>query len=138
MTDKLAPLLSDLRSQIESATINAAKAQQAAWRANSTLHRILQLNDEQGIEQAIQSLPTCDVPPSEHRAAHRPGKVRKLDTDAELRAFVMARIDRLAFGEIATDIAARFPPARRVGKSALHAWHRSRKPGSGRTAGGPG
>jgi hypothetical protein len=42
--------------------------------------------------------------------------------DPELQAFIRARITRLTFAEIAQDVTRAFPPTRRVGKSAIHAW----------------
>ena len=58
------------------------------------------------------------------RFTHRPGRPAKLDTDAELRAFVMARVDRLTFEEIAAEIALQYPVERRVAKSSIHQWRR--------------
>lgn len=57
-----------------------------------------------------------------HRRAHRPGVPSRLATDAELRAFVLARIDALTFDQLAVEIAAAFPPERRVSRSSLHRW----------------
>ena len=59
------------------------------------------------------------------RAAHRSGYPPKLDADPELRAFVLERIDRLTFGEIAAEVAAQFPLERRVSRSTLHRWWRA-------------
>lgn len=59
---------------------------------------------------------------AEHVKLHRPGKVSRIDGDAELRAFVIARIDKMTFVALAKEIALSFPPERRVGKSALHSW----------------
>jgi hypothetical protein len=67
-------------------------------------------------------LPSCTVPPTQHRREHRAGRPAKLDTDLELQAFVVARIDRLTYSEIAAEIATHFPKLRRVGKSAIHSW----------------
>ncbi|CUH80715.1 hypothetical protein [Tropicibacter naphthalenivorans] len=69
----------------------------------------------------------CDVPVTDHRRAHRSGRPAKLDSDPELRAFVLARIDRLTFPQIEADIAEAFPEDRRVRKSAIHAWWTRRK-----------
>ncbi|MCB6179650.1 hypothetical protein LHP98_16125 [Rhodobacter sp. Har01] len=51
------------------------------------------------------------------RAQHRRGTLSKLETDPDLRAFVLARIDRLTFEETAPEVAAAFPPDRRTGVS---------------------
>lgn len=73
----------------------------------------------------------CDVAPTEHRRKHRPGTVPRIDSDPELEAFIRARIDRLTFVEIAAQVAQTFPKARRVGKSAIHAWWARQKPRHG-------
>lgn len=73
-------------------------------------------------------LPEPTAPVSAHRREHRPGNAPKIDGDPELQAFVAARIDRFTFQQIAEEVAAVFPPERRVQKSAIHAWwKRSRK-----------
>ncbi|MEP5730735.1 MAG: hypothetical protein ABJL67_15345 [Sulfitobacter sp.] len=59
---------------------------------------------------------------AEHIRQHRPGRPSKIDTDAELHAFVVARIDTTTFEALAAQIAEHFPPERRVGKSTIHAW----------------
>jgi hypothetical protein len=62
------------------------------------------------------------------RASHRPGTPSRIETDPELRAFVLARIDRLTFDAVVSEIAAHFPPERRTSRSALHRWwHRHGK-----------
>ena len=63
----------------------------------------------------------------DHRREHRAGRPRKLDSDPELRAFVNARIDHMAFSEVAAAVAGHFPPDRRVGKSAIHDWWKRRR-----------
>ena len=65
---------------------------------------------------------------SDHRRAHKSGRPAKIDTDPDLRAFIEARIDHFTFAEIARQVAAQFPPDRRVGKSAIHAWNKRRTP----------
>ena len=65
--------------------------------------------------------------PTDHRRAHRPGVQRKIDADPELQTFIRARIDRLTFTEMADEIAAHFPPARRVRRTAIHAWWKREK-----------
>ena len=67
-----------------------------------------------------------ETPPAgaaaDHIRAHRTGKPSRIDCDPELRAFVVARIERMTFTALADAIRERFPPHRRVAKSALHAW----------------
>jgi hypothetical protein len=57
-----------------------------------------------------------------HRRAHRMGRPAKIAADSELQAFVTARLDTLTFDQIAREIAANFPPARRASRSSIHRW----------------
>lgn len=78
---------------------------------------------EEVAETVLQHPVQPTLPPAtDHRREHRSGRPPKIDTDPELAAFIRARIDRLTFEEIAAQVAAHFPPARRVGKSTIHAW----------------
>lgn len=77
---------------------------------------------EEALKQDVKEAFQCDVEPTDHRREHRPGRVAKLDADPVLQAFVVARLDRLTFEQIADDVADHFPQDRRVGKSAIHAW----------------
>lgn len=45
-----------------------------------------------------------------------------LSTDLELQDFIVARIDRMTFVQIAAEVADHFPPERCVRKTAIHAW----------------
>lgn len=102
-----------------SASLAELRASHAAQeRAITRLETALQ----QGVQQGLQHLPVSEALPSEHRREHRPGVQRRIDADPELRTFIRARIDRLTFVEIADEVAAHFPPARRVRRSAIHAW----------------
>ena len=47
----------------------------------------------------------------------------KIEADAELKAFVEARIHTTTFPELAAQIAANFPPDRRASKSSIHRWY---------------
>lgn len=97
----------------EARELNAAAAV-ALQRAETQLQR--------AIQHAFDVPFKCSPPPSEHRRDHKPGRAAKLDTDRELQAFVRARLSRMTFEGIADDVAQTFPPERRVGKSAIHAW----------------
>ena len=57
-----------------------------------------------------------------HRRAHRPGIPAKIDSDPELRAFIVARLDTRTFTQICDEAAAHFPPDRRTSLSALSRW----------------
>jgi hypothetical protein len=84
------------------------------------------------IQAADRASSGASAPDCDHRRAHRPGRPARIDTDPELDAFIRARIDRLTCTGLAEELAAAFPPARRVGKRAIHAWwHRRGKAGSG-------
>lgn len=77
---------------------------------------------------AIAELPVSTAPITEHRRNHRPGRPAVLDTDPELRAFVLARIDRLTYHEIAAGIALEYPVERCVKKSSIHRWWQKNRP----------
>ena len=62
------------------------------------------------------------------RAAHRPGRPSRIESDPDLRAFIAARIDRLTFEEVIAEIRASLPPERPTSCSAPHRWwHRTGK-----------
>lgn len=69
------------------------------------------------------------VEATEHLREHRPGRPAKLDSDPELRAFVLARIDWQTFEQIADAVAESFPEKRRVSKTSIHKWWRSQPKG---------
>lgn len=77
---------------------------------------------QQAVEHAFDVPVKCTVPASDHRRDHKPGRAANLDTGPDLQAFVRARLLRMTFEAIATDVTETFPPDRRAGKSALHAW----------------
>lgn len=89
-------------------------------------HGLVCLEDalEASVQQGLQGLPMVTAPASDHRREHRPGKPRKIEGDPELQAFIAARVDRMTFAAIATEVADHFPPNRRIGKSAIHDWWR--------------
>jgi len=67
------------------------------------------------------------TPPEEHRRAHRSRRPRRIDTDPDPRAFASDRIDRMTSAQVANAVAEHFPPDRRVGRSAIHAWWKLRR-----------
>jgi hypothetical protein len=99
-------------------TLTDATSHTAQERAITRLEMALQ----QAVQRSFQCQPASEALPSEHRREHRPGVQRRIDADPELQAFIRARIDRLTFVEIADEVAGHFPPARRVRRSAIHAW----------------
>ena len=80
---------------------------------------------ETTLQEGFNALPAPSAPVSEHLRAHRPGKPPKIASDPELQTFIVARVDRLTFHQIAAEVAQHFHPARRVGKPAIHAWWQS-------------
>jgi len=81
---------------------------------------------EGGFEARVEEAARAAV---DHRKNHRPGFPRRIDTDAELRAFILARIDHMSFPQLARAVADAFPPHRRVSKTAIHNWYRANHPG---------
>lgn len=83
---------------------------------------------EATVQQGVAALPEPTAPASDHRRRHRSGTPARIDNDPELAAFIRARIDRMTFNEVASAVAAYFPPERHVQRSAIHAWwHRTRR-----------
>jgi hypothetical protein len=69
------------------------------------------------------------------RAAHRPGRLSRIESDSDLRAFILARIQRLTFDQMIDEIRSNFPPERQASRSSLHRWwHRTGKFATASTA----
>ncbi|WP_424986870.1 hypothetical protein [Microbulbifer sp. S227A] len=85
----------------------------------------------QGPFNDLANLPS-DLPsqPCDHRRNHRPGRPSRIDSNPDLRDFILARIDRMTSTALAKDIAYHFPPEQRVGKSVLHEWFHKNRPKS--------
>lgn len=80
------------------------------------------------LSTALEAVVQRPLQPADWRAAHRPGRPPRIENDHELRAFILARIDRLTFDQVVSEVAAAFPPERRTSRSALHRWwHRHGK-----------
>lgn len=71
---------------------------------------------------ALKANPTAAT---SHRRLHRPGRPPIIESDAELKAFILARIDHCTFTEIQNEIAEAFEASRRVRRTAIHKWWRS-------------
>ena len=81
-----------------------------------------------GLSTALEGSVQTPVEATSWRAAHRPGTPSRIEADPELRAFILARIDRMTFDAVVSEVAAHFPPERRVSPFALHRWwHRHGK-----------
>jgi hypothetical protein len=113
-------LLRAARGELRAVETAAAEAGAALSRAMAALDALA----AELVQGAIGDQPVPTAPASDHRRAHRPGRPAKLDTDPELRAFVLARIDRLTFDQIAREVALQYPLERRVGRSSIHLWWR--------------
>lgn len=57
-----------------------------------------------------------------HRAAHKPGVPVKIEADPELKAFILARLDKLTFTDVVAELKQAFPPERHVSRSSVHRW----------------
>ena len=76
---------------------------------------------EGGIEGTFNDpLKPQPTDPTERRRMHLGGKLSRLETDTDLRAFVLARIETETFPAIAKAVAQAFPPDRRVSMSSIH------------------
>jgi hypothetical protein len=71
-------------------------------------------------------------------AAHRSGRPSIIESDAELRAFIEARLGAMTFVAIVAEVAATFPEGRRTSLSALSRyWRRTRGLDRGKRRGHP-
>jgi hypothetical protein len=77
---------------------------------------------EGSIEHPVQQPLKTPETRAAHRSAHRRGVPSKIDSDPELRAFIIARMDTMKFTEIEAEVRATFPPDRQTSKSALSRW----------------
>lgn len=117
-----------LRADLHRARAAITEARDQLARAEGTLTRV-----SIALEAALNGADPAVEPVTEHLREHRPGPPKKLAADPELRAFVEARFNRLTFDQIADDVAANFPPERRIRRTAIHDWwhrvYKRRKPG---------
>lgn len=74
------------------------------------------------LENSLVNLPLSDLPITEHRRNHRMGRAPKIDSDPELKAFILARIDRMTYAQLAQEVAEHFPKPRWVGQSTIYDW----------------
>jgi hypothetical protein len=122
-----------LRADLNAAREKLAQATgllRAAQAAHADAASALESAIEQAVEGGFNSLSTAPGPVCLHTREHRPGRPSRIDSNSDLRAFVLARIDRMTFTALADEIARHFPPRQRVGKSALHEWFHKNKPES--------
>ena len=77
---------------------------------------------ERPVQQPLNTPQTRAEILAAHRRAHVRGIPPKIDSDPELRAFIIARIATMKFTEIEAEVRANFPPDRHTSKSALSRW----------------
>lgn len=65
---------------------------------------------------------------AQYRRQHRPGTPSKITADPELQAVIRARINTLTYAQIIAELAAAFPPERRVSHSSLARWWQANRP----------
>lgn len=112
--------MTTVRSNLRELARDALAGLEAARTALTGLSTALQQDVKPRLETPLNT--------ADWRAQHRRGTLSKLETDPELRTFVLARIDRLTFDQVVAEVAANFPPGRRTSRSALHRWwHRRGK-----------
>lgn len=114
-----------LRADLDTAREQLAQAAdllRAALTAHAGAASALESAVGRAVNDGFNTLSTLPGPVCLHTRLHRPGRPSRIETDPELRRFVLARIDRMGFVDLANQIANHFPSDRRVGKSALHAW----------------
>ena len=89
--------------------------------------KALQTALEARLKRGVYAPTEARHPAAEHRREHRMGVPAKIASDPELEAFIRARIEHLTFQQLTDEIAAHFPPERRVGRSTVHRWWRKMK-----------
>ena len=77
---------------------------------------------ESPLQQPLNAPQTRDEILAARRRAHVSGLPSKIDTDPELRAFIIARIATHTFKAIRDEIRAHFPTDRQTSLSALSRW----------------
>lgn len=109
-------------------SIDIALAETRALQASfKRLETTLESLREQAAHGQASFLPPCDVPVTQHRREHRAGIPAIIDSNPSLRAFILARLDRLTFKQVADEIAQHFPPALHIHQSTVHRWSQRRR-----------
>lgn len=78
--------------------------------------------DQTGVSQGFNGSVKGVISEADYRREHWMGRPSRLNTDADLNAFVSARIETMTFKEIAEAVKEAFPPGRRVSLSSIHRW----------------
>ena len=111
-----------------------ARAAAACDRLASALAELIALEAElrdslaKGLETPVKhpfNAPlTRDEILAARRRAHKSGTPPKIESDPELQAFILARVDTQTFKDTVAQVAAAFPPERRVAVSSVDRWWR--------------
>ena len=95
--------------------------------ANGRMIRTLEAALNLAVKGPLNGPSTLPPTLAEHRRAHRRGLPPRISSDPELEAFIRARIDRLTFSEIVAEVAATFPPNRRISVTSLSRWWKANR-----------
>ncbi len=95
---------------------------QAAIEGNDRCTELVQMVIAKTVGSTFEAPSKCDLPTSKHRAERRRGRVSKIDTDPQLRSFILDRMDKMTYAAMEREITAAFPADRRVKRSAIHTW----------------
>ena len=105
----------------------------AAMACATSVQHALSKPSEEGVKHPVQ--PPLNTPKTRaqsqaaHRRAHRPGQPSKIESDPELEAFILARIDTLTYAQIVSEVRTTFPPDRHCSMSGLSRWWQKQKTG---------
>lgn len=110
------------RLRIEFHARRVAEASRAAEEAAAALIAELEPGEKAPLAGPFNPPSTPPMDLATHRSRHKMGVPSKIEADPDLRAFIVARIHRLTFPEIAAQVAEAFPPERRVATSSVHRW----------------
>ena len=113
----------DPLTSIDMALTEIRVMQAAFKRLETTLETVR----ERAVQGRTTILPPCDVPVTEHRREHRSGVPSIIDSNPALQAFILARIDRMTFKQVADEIAQHFPPGLHIHQSTIHRWFQKRR-----------
>jgi len=82
----------------------------------------LETEVKDGVKGGIKPASTPAEMLADHRRNHRRGTPSKIAIDAELQAFIVARLDSDTLQQIVAAVAATFPPERQISISGLSRW----------------
>ena len=91
---------------------NAHDVKRVAIDALADLDRVKRAVEQlsEAISSPVKAAQNAEMPGSDHLRQHRMGVPSRLDTDAELRAFILQNIRQMTFPKLAEAVAETFPP----------------------------